>query len=87
MNSIIDGGKSNPITDCVFEQIAHKVLRNGGTFKRHSLDTNEEDSIVFPKRDLVLLTQIDEIQNEAYSIPLDKSFPSVDAIITPNCLL
>ncbi|CAB4425352.1 unnamed protein product [Rhizophagus irregularis] len=87
VNAVIDGGKSNPITDCVFEQIAHKVLRNGGIFKRRSLDTNEEDSIVFPKRDLVLLTQIDEIQNKAYSIPLDKSFPLVDAIITPNCLL
>ncbi|PKB99367.1 hypothetical protein RhiirA5_462037, partial [Rhizophagus irregularis] len=87
VNAVIDGGKSNPVTGCIFEQIAHRVLRNGGTFKRRSLDTNEEDSIDFPKRDLFLLTQIDDIKNEAYSIPLDKSFPSVDAIIAPNCLL
>ncbi|UZO27917.1 uncharacterized protein OCT59_021469 [Rhizophagus irregularis] len=87
VNAVINGSKSNPVTDCVFEQIAHKILQNGGTFKRRSLDTNEEDSIVFLKHDLVLLTQIDEIQNEAYSILLDKSFPLVDAIIAPNCLL
>ena len=86
VSAVIDGGKSNPVTGCVFEQIAHKVIRNGGTFKRRSLDTNIEDTVIFPKRDLILLTQIDEIQNGAYSIPLDKSFPSVDAIVAPDCL-
>ncbi|RGB25393.1 hypothetical protein C1646_632203, partial [Rhizophagus diaphanus] len=71
----------------IFEQIAHQVLRNGGSFKRRSLDTNDEDVITFPKRKLNLFNQIDEIQDGTYSTPLEKTFPSVDAIIAPNCLL
>ncbi|CAB4443977.1 unnamed protein product [Rhizophagus irregularis] len=87
VNAVMKGGKSDPVVGCLFEQIAHRVLRNGGSFKRRSLDTNDEDVITFPKYNLILFTQIDEIQDGAYSIPLDKSFPSVDAIIAPNCLL
>ncbi|CAB4390811.1 unnamed protein product [Rhizophagus irregularis] len=87
VDAVMKGGKSDPVVGCLFEQIAHRVLRNGGSFKRRSLDTNDEDVITFPKYNLILFTQIDEIQDGAYSIPLDKSFPSVDAIIAPNCLL
>ncbi|CAB4481093.1 unnamed protein product [Rhizophagus irregularis] len=87
VDAVMKGGKSDPVVGCLFEQIAHRVLRNGGSFKRRSLDTNDEDVITFPKYNLILFTQIDKIQDGAYSIPLDKSFPSVDAIIAPNCLL
>ncbi|CAB4443841.1 unnamed protein product [Rhizophagus irregularis] len=87
VDAVMKGGKSDPVVGCLFEQIAHQVLRNGGSFKRRSLDTNDEDVITFPKYNLILFTQIDEIQDGAYSIPLDKSFPSVGAIIAPNCLL
>ncbi|RIA93134.1 hypothetical protein C1645_665279, partial [Glomus cerebriforme] len=86
-DAILDGGESNPVLGCIFEQMAHRSLRNGGTFKRRSLDTKLEDNVDFQARELILFNQINEIQNGYYSRPLDKTFPSIDAIVAPSCLL
>jgi hypothetical protein len=87
MDAILDGGESNPVLGRIFEQIAHRALWNGGTFKHCSFDTNYEDSIAFSITWLILFTQIDEIQNVVYSVPLDKSFLPVDAILQRTLLL
>ncbi|GBC04353.1 hypothetical protein RclHR1_05630010 [Rhizophagus clarus] len=87
IDAVLDGGKSDPVLGCFFEQIAHRILQNGGIFQCRSLDTGVERDINFEKLNSHLFSEIDDIKGGFYCQPLDKTFPAIDAIILPNILL
>src|SRR5207248_968756 len=85
-------GKSDQFLGCCFEQIAHRMLREGATFKVRSLEPDfrqdEDLSQVFIRQeDIFIFSEIKDIEESEYYQPEVKNFPSIDAIYAPNILL
>ncbi|CAG8682824.1 7024_t:CDS:1 [Acaulospora colombiana] len=87
MDAVLEGGKSDSILGSFFETIVHRMLRGGGTFQVRSLDSNETYNLTLCQQDKILkFSEIDNIENEKYYQPIDKTFPSIDAIFSPKYL-
>ncbi|CAG8439628.1 4521_t:CDS:2 [Funneliformis caledonium] len=70
-------------------EIAHRMLRGGGNFKYRSLESKDGDLYQpFAKQeDVLIFSDIGNIENDKYYQPEIKNFPSIDAICAPNILL
>ena len=86
LDEVLNGGKSNSVLGSYFESIAHQMLRSGGEFQVRSLDTNKKYTLKLPQQDEHRFSNINEIKNEMYYQPIDKTFPSIDAIYAPDTL-
>ena len=78
------------ISETLFEQHAHTLISNGGSFKIRNLKTNEESRLQLPiDLNLHLYSSNDlEFQSATnkYFRPVNKIFKSVDSFIKPNLL-
>lgn len=85
----LEAGISNSLLGQVFEQIAHKILRNGGNFHIRHLESNTESIITIINQDEILEFSengIDLIEDGKYYQPESKNFPTIDSIIAPDKL-
>jgi hypothetical protein len=85
-------GKSDQFLGCCFEQIAHRMLREGGKFIVRSLEPGFRENEVlyqpFTKQENILtFSKIEDIKESEYYQPEIKNFPSIDAIVAPKVLL
>ena len=80
-------GIGNPFLGTCFEQVAHRILRKGGTFNIRSLDDRKEYTMNLNQQDEILMfSAIDQIEDNKYYQPESRTFPSIDAIIASNML-
>ncbi|CAB4462935.1 hypothetical protein RhiirA1_540851 [Rhizophagus irregularis] len=87
MNVALKFGKSNQVFGNLFEEVAHRLLRNGGVFKVRSLDTKAEEIYrINPQDRKYMFFDVNEIENGKYYQPYEVNFPSIDAIIAPSSL-
>ncbi|CAG8602907.1 10010_t:CDS:1 [Acaulospora morrowiae] len=87
MEVVLEGRKMNLILDNFFEAIAHQMLRGGGTFQVRSLDSNKTYNLTLNRQDKILkFSDIGDIEDRKYYQPIDKTFPSIDAILAPECI-
>ena len=78
---------SNSVLCTIFEEIAHRILLNGGDFKVRSLDDSEEYVLTLHKQDNICkFSTIETITNDQYFRLDNKNFPSIDSIIAPQYL-
>ncbi|CAG8690486.1 17124_t:CDS:1, partial [Acaulospora morrowiae] len=78
-----------PYLGSCFEQMAHRILRNGGTFKVRSLESTRNKRStqnVKNQNEILTFSKIQTIEDGKYYRPANKNFPSIDAIIAPNIL-
>ncbi|CAB4398849.1 unnamed protein product, partial [Rhizophagus irregularis] len=85
-------GTSDQFLGCCFEQIAHRMLREGGNFIARSLEPAFRENEVlhqqFTKQENILtFSKIEDIEESKYYQPEIKNFPSIDAIVAPKVLL
>jgi hypothetical protein len=89
-NLSLKAGISNSLLGMAFEQIAHRVLREGGIFKTRSLELNDvkEDLLIDRQGEIFefFKSDISVIEDEKYYKPVEQNFPSIDAVIAPNKL-
>ncbi|CAG8735399.1 8758_t:CDS:2, partial [Funneliformis mosseae] len=89
-NLSLKAGISNSLLGMSFEQIVHRLLRDGGVFKTRSLELNclEEDLIINRQSEILELfkSNISVIEDGKYYKPVEQNYPMIDAIITPNKL-
>ncbi|CAB5363178.1 unnamed protein product [Rhizophagus irregularis] len=87
MNVALKFGKSNQVFGNLFEEVAHRLLRNGGVFKVRSLDTKVEGTYrINPQNGTYMFFDVNEIENGKYYQPYEVNFSSIDAIIAPSSL-
>ncbi|CAG8702627.1 17099_t:CDS:1, partial [Acaulospora colombiana] len=82
-------GINNPYLGSCFEQIAHRMLRNGGTFKVRSLENNDDGTLnkdIKKQNEILTFSAVQTIEDGKYYRPDNKNFPSIDAIIAPDML-
>jgi hypothetical protein len=83
----LETGIGNPLLGTCFEQVAHRVLREGGTFYLRSLDDSKIYNLKLDQQNEILMfSAIDQIEDKKYYQPESKNFPSIDAIIAPYVL-
>ena len=73
----------------VFELLAHKELRKGGTFTVKHLGTNSKSTLVLPQcdnKEFHAPSEIDWAKHDVYWTPDYPTFSSPDAIYPPNYL-
>ncbi|CAI2182402.1 1023_t:CDS:2, partial [Funneliformis geosporum] len=89
-NLSLKAGISNSLLGMSFEQIGHRVLRDGGNFKTRSLEhIGVEEDLTINKQSEILeffKSNISAIEDGKYYKPVEQNFPSIDAIIAPNKL-
>ncbi|POG60910.1 hypothetical protein GLOIN_2v1486671 [Rhizophagus irregularis DAOM 181602=DAOM 197198] len=86
LDEVLNGGKSNSVLGSYFESIAHQMLRSGWEFQIHFLDTKKKYTFKLSQQDEHRFSNINETKNEMYYQPIDKTFPSIDAIYAPDTL-
>ncbi|RHZ53526.1 hypothetical protein Glove_441g117 [Diversispora epigaea] len=83
-------GINNPYLGSCFEQMAHRMLRNGGTFEVRSLEPNDSrrelTQDIKKQNEILTFSAIQTIEDGKYYRPDNKNFPSIDAIIAPDTL-
>ena len=82
-------GQLGALRGNLFEGYSHNVIQRGGTFDRRNLDTNVVDKVTFPAYKLIRLASASDIanlQNNEYGLPIAKNFESIDAVSLPNNL-
>ncbi|RHZ88572.1 hypothetical protein Glove_22g84 [Diversispora epigaea] len=70
--------------------MAHRMLRNGGTFEVRSLEPNDSrrelTQDIKRQNEILTFSAIQTIEDGKYYRPDNKKFPSIDAIIAPDTL-
>jgi hypothetical protein len=84
-------GTSDQFMGCCFEQIAHRMLREGGSFQVRSLEPDCQDvplvQSYIKQEDIFTFSEVNDIEDSKYYQPEIKIFPSIDAICAPDILL
>ncbi|CAG8616946.1 15762_t:CDS:1, partial [Acaulospora morrowiae] len=72
-----------------FKQMAHRILRNEGTFKVRSLESiknKRSTQNVKNQNEILTFSNIQTIEDGKYYRPANKNFPSIDTIFAPDIL-
>ena len=73
----------------LFEEEAHKILRQGGSFALKHLNTKNQTSVKLSETKLTTfqsLSEVDLSSSEKYWKPLAKNFPTIDALTGPGVM-
>ncbi|CAG8500816.1 7102_t:CDS:2, partial [Paraglomus occultum] len=84
--SSLSGGKSNSVLGSYFEEIAHQLLRGGGTFDIRSLESGGRSTTkAFTKQDKIYtFSDVNDVTDGCYYRPDNPNYPSIDSIVAPN---
>ncbi|RGB23711.1 hypothetical protein C1646_527493 [Rhizophagus diaphanus] len=85
--SSLSEGTSNSVLGRYFEEIAHQLLRGGGTFDIRSLESGGRPTTTkpFTKQDKIYtFSDVNGITDGCYYRPDNPNYPSIDSIVAPN---